>query len=154
MSTPIVLNYPLDPTGVSPANLVQGEIQAMVPRPVRAVATDFGAFFSASLVITDTVTNLPLTSSQFYAGELYEIPTYMFGQEVCAIIVITDPTVSSTISLQYQAVGGQFSTNTEAIVNMLNNVMLDDRPMLNRSRQSFHLVHTCMTWMTCMVLNT
>jgi hypothetical protein len=132
MTTPII-KYPLDKTGVSPANLVTGEPQTMVSRPVRAIAPVYGSFFSESLVITDTANNTVLTGTgnnpQYYAAELMELPSRMTGKEVCGIIIITDQTVSNNVTITYQALGGCFSTNLDAIVQILNNINLDDRPV-------------------------
>jgi hypothetical protein len=125
-STPI--RYPLDPTGQNPDNLVTGEIQTMPARTHRAVAPQYGAFFSKSLVITDMATNQPLTPDQFYAAEMYIQPTLEYGEEICSIIMITDPTVSNTISLQYQALGGPYSTSQQAIIQQIYNLNLDNRP--------------------------
>ena len=127
-STPIVLRYPLDPTGSNPNNLVTGEIQTMPARTVRAIAPDYGAFYSDSLVITDNATNQVLTASQYYAAEMYSLPSYEFGQEICSIIMITDPTVSSSVSLQYQCLGGEYQTAQTAIIQQIYNLNLDDRP--------------------------
>jgi hypothetical protein len=128
MSTPVI-RYPLDPTGVSPNNLVSGEIQTMPARAVRAITPDYGGFFTESLQITDQSTGLLLTSSQYYATELLEVPTGLYGMEICSIIMITDPSVSNTVSLTYQCLGGEYSTSTSAIVNLVNALELDDRPV-------------------------
>ncbi len=128
MSTPIVTRYPLDPTGVNPNNLVVGEIQTMPVQAIRCIALNNGAFFTQGLVVTDQNTHLPLNPSQYYAGQMYEWPSAQFGLQVCSVIVITDPTVSSSVSVQYQAVGGEFSTTAFAIVQMVNALNLDNRP--------------------------
>jgi hypothetical protein len=128
MSTPVI-RYPLDPTGVSPNNLVSGEIQTMPARAVRAITPDYGGFFTESLQITDQSTGLLLTSSQYYATELLEVPTGLYGMEICSIIMVTDPSVSNTVSLTYQCLGGEYSTSTSAIVNLVNALELDDRPV-------------------------
>jgi hypothetical protein len=129
MSTPVVIRYPLDPTGVNPNNLVVGEIQTMPARKIRAVCTDYGAFFAASLVVTDMATNAVLNNTQYYAAEMYSQPSAEFGAEICSIIMITDPTVSANVSLQYQALGGEYSTSQTAIIQQIYNLNLDDRPV-------------------------
>lgn len=129
--TPLIVRYPLDPTGTNPNNLVTGEIQNLTPnRNVRAIATLYGAFFTQSLVVTDTATNQVLTpGTQYYAAELYELPTARYGKEICAVILITDPTVSNQVSLQYQALGGPYGTSATAIVQQIENLQLDTRPV-------------------------
>lgn len=131
MSTPLVIRYPLDPTGTNPNNLVTGEIQNLTPnRNVRAIATMYGAFFTNSLIVTDTSNNQVLTpGTQYYAAELYELPSARYGQEICAVILITDPTVSNQVSLQYQALGGPYSTSAQAIIQQIENLGLDTRPV-------------------------
>lgn len=127
--TQLVLRYPLDPTGTSTNNLVQSEPHTLVRRLVRAIAPTYGAFFTESLQVFDAATNQPLIKDQqYYAAELYDVPTARFGKEVCAIIIVTDPAVSDNVTLNYQAVGGDFSTSTQAIVQMFETLRLDNRP--------------------------
>lgn len=129
--TPLVVRYPLDPTGTSPNNLVAGEIQNLTPnRNVRAIATLYGAFFTESLIITDIATNTVLTpGTQYYAAELYELPTSRYGKEICAVILITDTSVSNQVSLQYQTLGGPYGTSATAIIQQIENLQLDTRPV-------------------------
>jgi hypothetical protein len=128
--TAAIVRYPLDKTGLSPNNLVHGELHTLPNRNTRAIATTYGAFFTESLRITDVATQLQLVrGTQFYVAELYEVPTEQYGKEICAIIVITDKNVSANISLQYQALGGEWSTSSVAVVHMLDNLALDNRPV-------------------------
>lgn len=128
-TNPVPFRYPLDPTGLSPDNLVQGDIKTMLNRPIRAVAPTYGAFFVESLKIRDMATQQWLTDQQFYAAELFQFPTERYGKAICGIVVITDPTVSSQIELDYQCLGGEYSTNSDAIVQMIENLELDNRPV-------------------------
>lgn len=121
--------YPLDPTGVSPDNLVVGEIHELPNRTVRAFAPLYGGFFSESVVVRDRATGLPLVKgTQYRAAELYEFPTGRWGKEICGIILVLDPAVSNSVELDYQALGGEYSTNVDAIISMLNDLMID-RPV-------------------------
>lgn len=130
MSTSPIIRYPLDPTGTNPDNLVQGELHSPVRRGIRAIATTYGAFYSGSLVVRDAGTNQVLTKGvQYYAAELYEMPTAKYGKEVCAIVMIIDASVGDQISLDYQAVGGEFSTAADAVVAQIGALNLDDRPV-------------------------
>jgi hypothetical protein len=128
--SPVILRYPLDPTGVSLNNKVQNEVHQMVRRNNRAIIPTYGAFFTESLVVTDTATNRILVNvTDYSAVELYEVPTAKFGKEVCAVILITNPTVSDQVSITYQAVGGDFSTNFPAVMSMVEALSIDDRPL-------------------------
>jgi len=126
---PQVIRYPLDPTGTNPNNFIQGEPHTLVNRKVRAIAPTYGAFFTESLKIYDSSTNLPLTSEQFEAVEMYELPTYRYGKEICSIILITDSSVSNNVTLDYQCLGGEFGYSVEAIAQQIENLDLDSRPV-------------------------
>lgn len=128
--TPLVTRYPLDPTGVNPENLVAAEPHTLSARRIRAVATQYGAFFSESLQIKDVTNNAILVKGQqFYAAELYELPTARYGKEVCAIVLITDENVGPEIELTYQALGGEFSNSMTAISQQIDKLKLDERPV-------------------------
>jgi len=126
---PTIIKYPLDPTGSSISNLVSGEQYTLASRPIRCIATAYGAYYSDSMVITDMNTNLPLNPNQWYPGELYDVPTALYGQPVYALVIITDTNVSNNVSIQYQAVGGEFSTSETALLNLIATLNLDDRPV-------------------------
>lgn len=128
--TPLVIKYKLDPTGVSPNNLVQGEVHQMVRRKVRSIAPAQGAFFSASLRLIDTATNKTLVKgTQYIATEMIEEVTARFGKEVCSIILITDPAVSDEVSIQYQCVGDKWVNYAQTIQQLITALNLDDRPV-------------------------
>jgi hypothetical protein len=60
---------------------------------------------------------------------MLEFPTGAYGKEIDGIILIKDTTVSNNIEIDYQTLGGQYSTNSDAIIQMLNSADLDDRPV-------------------------
>ena len=126
---PNIIKYPLDPTGISITNLVQGEVHTLVNRPIRCVATMYGGYYANSMVITDLNTNVILNANQWYPGELYDVPTALYGLPVYALVVISDTSVSNNISLQYQVVGGEFSTSETALINLINTLNVDNRPV-------------------------
>jgi len=111
--------YPLDPSGTSVNNLVQGEVCAVPNTGLRVFALRFGAFFATSLVLVDTANNQPLAKSQYYAAWRYNIPTSKYKKDICGLIVITDPAVSNTVKVNYQVVGGPYSVPETDVVAML-----------------------------------
>ena len=125
----MVIRYPLDETGTSPDNLVLNEPHELGSRQVRCIALHYGAFFTESLRVRDAATGQPLNSTQYYPAELYAVPTALYGKEICAIIVITDPTVSGNVLVDYQVLGGYYGASTQAIIQQLENLNLDDRPV-------------------------
>lgn len=133
---PQLIQLPLDPTGKSPNNYVDSEPHALIAnRPYRAIALNYGAFYAESIKIVDTATGQTLTDGsngtpeQYYCCEYYELPSARYGQEIDAIIIIKDPSVSNNVTVSYQALGGPFSTNVQAIIDQIENLKLDDRPV-------------------------
>jgi len=126
---PLIVKYPLDPTGSSPTNLVTAEPCTLNGRNIRCIAPIYGAYYGNSMVIIDTATNKPLTANQWYPSQLCDMPTSEFGQAVYGIVVITDTTVSNAVTISYQAVGGDYSMNFDAIIQLINNLNLDNRPV-------------------------
>lgn len=134
--TPIILKYPFDYTGVDPNNLVLGEEHTMVRRNVRAVATNHGPFFTKGLKVYDAryptvplVAGEAINGGQYVAAELYAEATKRTGKEICAVIVITDQNVGDNIVIDYQVVGGEFSSSVQVIADLVATLQLDDRPV-------------------------
>lgn len=132
--TPNILKYPFDYTGVDPNNLVLGEEHTMVRRAVRAVATNHGPFFTQGLKVYDAryptvplVPGEPAQGGQYVAAELYAEATKRTGKEICAVIVITDPNVGDNIIINYQVVGGEFSSSIQVIADLVATLQLDNR---------------------------
>jgi hypothetical protein len=130
MSTPSPLyRYPLDGTGTSPDNLVVGEEHQLSNRTVRAIAPTYGGFFAESCVVKDLATSQPLIKgTDYYFGELFEFPTGRYGKEIFGVILITKPNVAG-VSINYQALGGDYSYSMDAIIAMIDSLNLGDRPV-------------------------
>lgn len=132
--TPLVIQLPLDPTGSSPDNLVENEPHELIAnRTYRAIAPLQGAFYAKSLKVYDGNTLLTDgtngTPEQYYACEMYELPSDRYGAEIDAIIIIKDPTVSNNVSISYQALGGPYGTSAQAIIQQIEALGLDARPL-------------------------
>lgn len=128
---PIIYKYPLDLTGRQPNNLVLGEPQSLPNGINRAIVPNYGAFYAESLVIRDAVSGAILVPrEQFKAVQLYQEATERTGLEVCAVVVVTDSSVSALIEIDYQAIGGEFSYSVANLRDMLENLDLDARPVI------------------------
>lgn len=129
MATPVI-RFALDPSGVSPNNLVINEVHTLDANVrVRAIAPQYGAFYSNSLVIRDLTANRQLTPIQYSCVELLQDATMRFGQGVYMMILITDTTVSSSISINYQVVGGDYQNSAQTVVTAWETLMGDNRPV-------------------------
>lgn len=128
---PIALvKYPLDLTGENPGNKITGEPKVLNTSRTRVICANYGAYFTESMVVTDASTGVPLVKGvDWYPGWLYQMATEQTGKEVCALIVITNPDVNLNVSLDYQVLGGEYSYSYDAIVQMIQALGLDDRPV-------------------------
>lgn len=127
---PVIVKYPLDLTGENPGNKVVGEPKVLRTTRTRVICTNYGAFYSKSLVLRDVTNNRQLVPGvDFYTGWLYQIPTKQTGEEVCALIVVTNPDVSTNVTVDYQVLGGEYSYSYDAIVQMIEALDLDNRPV-------------------------
>lgn len=121
--------YNLDPTGLSPNNLVVDEEHQLSNRTVRCVAPTYGGFFAQGVIVKDAVTGLALVKGRdYYFGELFEFPTGRYGKEIFGVIVITKTTVTR-VKITYQALGGDYSYSMDAVVAMIENLNLGERPV-------------------------
>lgn len=125
---PIVLKYPLDRTGHNPNNLVISEPHELPVNKVRAFVANHGPFFTRNVVLRETTTGRILTPKTHYvAAQLYPEATADVGQEICSIIVITDPTVLSPVEFTYQVLGGEFSADVAGLLAMIADLSIDER---------------------------
>jgi len=124
-----VIRHDLDLTGASPDNLVVGEPHALSNRRYRVFAPTYGAFYAESAVVRDATTGQPLAQNQYYFGEALEQPTLETGKSIYAVVVISDPTVSPNVVIDYQALGGPYYASYAAIIQALETVAIDNRPV-------------------------
>ena len=125
---PVILKYPLDRTGKNPNNLVPGEPHTLVAGKVRAFVANHGPFFTEGIVLREQATGRVLTPNVHYAAaQLYQEATLDLGQEVCAIMVIKDPTVQSPVLFSYQVVGGEFSADVSGLQDLIDDLNIDER---------------------------
>lgn len=123
------VTYPIDPTGTNANNLVQGEPHALPGGGIRVIALNFGAFFVNSLRVVDLATNQALTAAQFYTTWRYKVPTSKYKKDVCGLIVVTDATVSGSVLVDYQVVGGPYSAKEIDAVNVIVQRVTKLRPL-------------------------
>ena len=128
-SAVLPIKYPLDLSGVSPLNRVAGEPHVLGTSNRRSVIPSYGPFYTRGLVVRNKVTGQVLEKmTQYKAIQLVPKPTKASGQTVCAALVIEDSTVTE-VEIDYQVVGGEYSTSIEAIENMIAALAVDNRPV-------------------------
>ena len=128
MANPTRFN--VDLTGTNPNNRVQGEPHALPVKINRSIAPTYGPYYTESLEVYDATTNALLTRDVHYKClDVVGIPTAQSGKEICTIVVITNPSVSNSVRLNYQALGGGYERTFEAIKLLMDNLMSDTRPV-------------------------
>lgn len=126
--TPLLYRYPFDPSGKNPNNAVIYDSYTLKRQSRRSIAVRYGCFYSKSIQVRDASTNELLKRGVHYSlTAMNAEATMLTGQEVHGIIVITEPTVSDKVLVSYQAVGGQFSSQIDAIEQLIGTTQIDDR---------------------------
>ncbi|MND22218.1 hypothetical protein D3C81_144660 [compost metagenome] len=124
----IIVKYPEDPTGINPNNLVINEPHDLGSGRNRAFVPNYGAYFTESMIVKEVATGRVLTKGTHYiAAQLQQEATLAMDKEICAVVVITDPTVQDQLLFTYQVVGGVFSTSVSALQKMIEDLDLDER---------------------------
>ncbi|MGF6604372.1 hypothetical protein P3T23_009127 [Paraburkholderia sp. GAS448] len=126
-----VTSLPLDATGKAPSNHITDEHYVIGSTGIRAIATDYGGFYASSLVVRDVATGEPLDPDQYFLSGIMDLATAKYGAandtQIVSIIVVTDPAVSSSIELDYHALGAQYATPQTAIANAIETYEPDTR---------------------------
>jgi hypothetical protein len=131
MSTINPNRYPLDLSGSLVSNLVKDENVTLPVRKTRVFQPLSAPYFKDSIKIVDTTNGRQLTNSQWKPFNLIGSATLQtgIGAEVYAFVVITDQSVSGSLKITYQTVGGDYITGYESLLNLINSQTTDDRPI-------------------------
>lgn len=127
-----IYKYPLDLLGTSPTNKKVNEVHTIGSRRGRSFVADDGPFFGNSVVIRDQMSGRTLTpglDKDYILIHTYREAQEATGQAVYSGVRITNPDVSTSIEMDLQYVGGEFSYSTHTIFELLEQVELDNRPM-------------------------
>ncbi len=123
----MVQRFALDETGVNPDNLVSGEIVQLTDRRYRCIVPRHAPFYVKSVRIYDQATQLPLRQDQYSIPMISQEATLRFGEPIADSIIIEDETVSSTVAITYQALGGMFQNNIANVVSIFETFLNDNR---------------------------
>jgi hypothetical protein len=133
MSTPPVslpVSLPFDPGGRARSNLIEDEIQVIGPRAIRAFPLNYGLYFSDSLIVIDDATGMALTPGvQYYPMQMDIAASMRCGSEIDEVVLITDLTVSETVRVTYQALGGVNNVSLGALQIAIDNLHINDGPV-------------------------
>lgn len=131
MTFPII-RYPLDPTGLSPNNRVQGEEHVLGPKagPYHPIAPYYGPFFDNDLTLKVYCNNVLQTREQdWFVQNLVLTPSRDFSGDVSELILMKNKNEGDVIHITYQALGGPFQNNMSTLVDLYNAYLVDNRPV-------------------------
>ena len=112
--------YQLDPYGVSEDNLVKGEKHTLTKgKLVRAIAPKKGAFFTDSLKVRDSKSQILTEGEHYECMEIYDTLTLKYNKPVAGMILITDPELES-VTIDYQLIGWEYNLPSDFIAKYLN----------------------------------
>lgn len=130
MPNPSIVRFDYDSTGVNPDNLVSNEIHALTDHFVRAFSPTYGPFFADSVVLFDNANDRQLVRGVDYSiTELNQDITLRLGKEVSSVILVLNASVSNAVRMTYQVVGGLYQNQADAIANMYQALLQDNRPI-------------------------
>ncbi len=131
MSDPIAV-LPLDLTGVSPENLIQGEEHSPAAGTTRLIIPRFGAFYAKSLQVFDAVTGDPVAAANFKCADIWQKATEESSETVATVIVLYAGAPAS-VALTYQAFGGPASRNAQVLLEWFNDKVASNAATLDFS---------------------
>lgn len=123
-----VWKYGLDLTGKNPDNRVSGEVHTVPFDNKWAFATNYGPFYSDSVVVRLKSTGVALTQgADFECLYLYADATQASGKPVTAVLHILDKSINDDLLIDYQVVGGLYSSNAYALEELIALLEIDNR---------------------------
>lgn len=118
--------YPLDLTGASPTNLITNEVHTFATANDRIFPLAAGPFFTIGLKLYHGTTNELLAPvTQYKALQLHRAGSLVSGKEVCAIVIVEDTTITS-VRVEYQCIGGIYSSEATLLHDLIANNPLPD----------------------------
>lgn len=123
----MVQRFALDETGVNPDNLVSGEVVQLSDRRYRCVVPRHAPFYVKSLRVYDAATMQLLREDQISIPMISQEATLRFGEPIADSFIVEDETVSSSVLVTYQALGGMFQNNIANVVTIFETFLNDNR---------------------------
>lgn len=133
MTSTIKYLYDLDTSGVSPQNRIHDErhtLPTYIPSEWRYIVPRSAPFFTANyeVYLIDPATNAKtkLERYQHYAeSHPYAAVTNALQKQVCGSIMILDTTITGTVSIEYNTIGGPFTIDSAKILEILANRLVN-----------------------------
>jgi hypothetical protein len=126
--SPPVLHLPLDLTGNAVTNKVTAELHLIAATGTRAFVTRRGPFFTRGMVLRNHANGAELVPNVDYRPvHLFIEASLRTCDEICSVVIILPTSSVTEVEVDYQAIGGEYSTSVTAIEQMLESLDLDNR---------------------------
>ena len=109
---PVLTKYPIDLTGRNSNNLVSGEEHLLLRYadvPYYVFALDHGGFYTQGLAVFDKDLNELVPNHDYIATYAYADASKRVGMEILGAIVILNQTLTESVYISAQMVGGDFA---------------------------------------------
>ena len=115
-------NYEFDSTASSPNNLVINEVHALSNATALTIIAENGLFYTNSLIVANTNNpNVPYVAGVDYSFQGFDpFITAKTGFECASAISFNNSSISGSITMQYQAVGGLEGSTSGLVVQLQN----------------------------------
>lgn len=129
MSVPPIVQYPLDLDGDSPTNKIVGELREIDNNSFRAFVPKAGPFYTDSFTIVNVDTGEELVPVDDYLlVQPFSQASLRSGKDVqCAVVLKIEAPV--TVRFDYQVVGGEYSWNLQGLIDLIEELNWDERPV-------------------------
>lgn len=124
--------WPLDPTGLAPSNLIPAEIKNLSPvngGDFYFFIPDATPYHENSMKIVHVATGRSLTKNvDWEPSHPFEAASDSYEQlPIFGSVTILDRSLSGSFRIEYQTLGGEFTLDEQAILELLQNTMADPR---------------------------
>jgi len=129
MSLPKIVQYPLDLSATSPTNTIVGEERDILTNSARAFVPAGGSFYAETFKIINADTGETLRPVDDYLlAQPHAQAALRSGRDVQSVVLLKVQ-APIRVSYDYQVVGGEYSWNLDALIELINELNLDERPV-------------------------
>lgn len=127
MANAFIKKYPLDRTSKAVTNRIEDEPHVVGVQFNRIVAPNAGPYYEDSMVIEDTVGNVLVKGVDWDPILPYVEASMTLSAPVANMIVIKNKNITEIVLKKYQVPGGLYQTYTDAMIDLINSLMQDNR---------------------------
>lgn len=123
--------FKVDLTGKAESNRVQNEEHVHTHQNEIVIVPNMGPFYTESFILRSSVDNSILREGKDYQyGNFYQRATKASGKSVYSLIYLLKPKLGTTYYLDYQAIGGEYAVDLDAIYDILLALKTKDEKIL------------------------